>query len=62
MSGLGNQMANFVFLLKKKNNNNKRENMFILTSENYIPQTLSFFWGGALFLFLLNTLQNAIIK
>ena len=40
MSGLGNQMTNFVFLLKKKKKN-KGENMFILTSENYRHQTLS---------------------
>ena len=44
MSGLGNQMTNFVFLLKKKKKKKKGENMFILTSENYRHQTLSFFF------------------
>ena len=55
MSGLGNQMTDFVFLLEKKKTNkkNKGENMFILTSENYRHQTLSSLF---LALFLLNTL------
>ena len=56
MSGLGNQMTNFVFLLQKKKKN-KGENMFILTSENYRHQTLSFFFFGFIFIFIEHVLK-----
>ena len=56
MSGLGNQITNFVFLLKKKKN--KGENMFILTSENYRHQTLSFFFLALFFVFIEHSLKR----
>ena len=58
MSGLGNQMTNFVFLLQKKKKN-KGENMFILTSENYRHQTLSsFYFFGFIFIFTEHSLKR----
>ena len=59
MLGLGNQMTNFVFLLKKKKKN-KGENMFILTSENYRHQTLShcLFFFFLLFVFIEHSLKR----